>query len=530
VELSSDQLLVLLFLIVAVGAMLVAAPALRVPYPILLVIGGVAIGFLPGMPELELPPDLVLVAVLPPLLYAGTFFTSLHELKVNMRPLGLLAVGLVIATTVVVAFVAHETIDGLDWGSAFVLGAIVSPTDPIAATTIAHRLGIPRRLVTIIEGESLINDGTALVAYRFAVIAVVTGSFSIWQAGLEFVYSVLGGIAIGLGVGWLIRQLRRRLDNPPLEITIALLSGYLAFIPAELANASAVLAAVTVGIYMGAHTSELTTAQTRVQGDAVWEIVVFVLNALLFVLIGLQLPVILDQLSGESAATLIGYGAIVSATVILVRIVWVFPATYLPRLLSRRIREHDPYPPWQYPAFISWAGMRGAVSLAAALALPLSTDAGSAFPGRDLILFLSFCVILVTLVGQGLTMPLVIRALGLESDQLAEKEETKARIRAAEAALARLEELLDEDWVRPDTAERLRGLYSFRRNRFAARFDREDDGAIEEQSLAFQRLRRELLDAERQMLDDLQREGVITDQVRQRVVHDLDLEDLRLDL
>jgi Na+/H+ antiporter len=530
VELSNEQLLVFLVLLIAVAGMLVVAPTLRIPYPIVLVIGGVALGFLPGMPELELPPDLVLVAVLPPLLYAGTFFTSLHELKLNMRPLGLLAVGLVITTTVIVAVVAHTTIDDLGWSSAFVLGAIVSPTDPLAATSIARRFGVPRRLVTIIEGESLINDGTALVAYRFAVVAVVSGSFSLWHAGLEFLYSVIGGIAIGLGVGWLIRQLRRRLDNPPLEITIALLSGYFAYIPAGLAHTSAVLAAVTVGIYMGAHTSELTTAQTRVQGDAVWEIVVFVLNALLFVLIGLQLPVILDQLSGEPAGTLLAYGVIVSATVILVRIAWVFPATYIPRLLSGRIRKRDPYPPWQYPAFISWTGMRGAVSLAAALALPLTTDAGAAFPGRDLIQFLAFCVILATLVGQGLSMPLVIRALGLESDRLSEKEETKARIRAAEAALARLEELLEEDWVRPDSAERLRGLYSFRRSRFAARFDRDDDGAIEEQSLAYQRLRRELLDAEREMLDQLRRDGVINEQVVQRVVRDLDLEDLRLDV
>src|SRR5687768_17368529 len=233
------------------------------------------------MPELELPPDLVLVALLPPLLYAGTFFTSLHELRVNLRPIGLLSIGLVVATTVAVAVVAHATIDGLGWGPAFVLGAIVSPTDPVAASSIAHRLGVPRRLITIVEGESLINDGTALVAYRFAVAAVVTGTFSIWNAGLAFVGSVLGGIAIGLAVGWLIRQLRRRLDNPPLEITIALLSGYFAYLPAELLNASAILAAVTVGIYMGAHTSELTTAQTRLQGDAVWEILVFLLNALL---------------------------------------------------------------------------------------------------------------------------------------------------------------------------------------------------------------------------------------------------------
>jgi CPA1 family monovalent cation:H+ antiporter len=528
-ELSNGQELVLLSLLVAVAALLVLAPAVRIPYPILLVLGGIALGFVPGMPELQLPPDLVLVAILPPLLYAGTFFASLHELKVNLRPIGLLAVGLVVATTVAVALVAHAAIDGMSWATAFVLGAIVSPTDPVAAGSIARRLGVPRRLITIIEGESLINDGTALVAYRFAVAAVVTGSFSLWNAGLAFVGGVVGGIAIGLAVGWLIRQLRRRLDNPPLEITIALLSGYFAYLPAELLNASAVLAAVTVGIYMGAHTSELTTAQTRVQGDAVWEIVVFLLNALLFILIGLQLPVILDKLSGESASTLVGYGAIVSATAILVRLVWIFPTAYLPRLLSRRIRERDPYPPWQFPVLIAWAGMRGAVSLAAALALPLSTDAGEAFPQRDLILFLTMCVVLATLVGQGLTMPLVIRLLGLEADRVSEKEEGKARIRAAEAALARLEELEGEDWVREDTAERMRGLYNFRRSRFAARFDDADDGAIEERSVAYQRLRRELLDAERGMLDELRREGVITEQVMHRVERDLDLEDLRLD-
>jgi CPA1 family monovalent cation:H+ antiporter len=529
VHLSSESELVLLTLLVAVAAMVVAAPRLRIPYPILLVLGGLALGFLPGMPNLELPPDLVLVAVLPPLLYAGTFFTSLHELKLNLRPIGLLAVGLVITTTVAVAVVAHELVDDLPWASAFVLGAIVSPTDPVAATAIAHRFGVPRRLVAIVEGESLINDGTALVAYRFAVAAVVTGAFSIWDAGLEFVGDVAGGILIGLAVGWVIRQVRRRLDNPPIEITLALLSGYLAYLPAELLHVSAVLAAVTVGIYMGSHTSELTTAQTRVQGDAVWEIVVFVLNALLFVLVGLQLPVILDELSGQPAGTLLGYGAAVSATVILVRIAWVYPATYLPRRLSRRIRERDPSPPWQYPAFISWTGMRGAVSLAAALAVPTATDTGAPFPGRDLILFLSFSVILVTLVGQGLTMPVVIRWLGLEVDERVAHEEAKARIKAAEAALARLEELTTEDWVRDDTAERIRGLYTFRRNRFAARFDDGDDGALEERSIAYQRLVRELLDAERETLDELRREGRISSEVAQRVVRDLDLEDLRLD-
>jgi Na+/H+ antiporter len=527
VELTNEQLLVFLALLVAVTAMLIIAPTLRVPYPIVLVIGGVAVGFVPGMPELELPPDLVLVIVLPPLLYSATFFTSLHELKVNMRPIGLLSVGLVILTTVVVAAVAHAVIDGLSWSSAFVLGAVVSPTDPIAATAMARRFGVPRRLVAIVEGESLINDATALVALRFAVVAVLTGSFSLWEAGLEFAYSVAVGVAIGLGVGWLVRHLRRRLDNPPLEITIALLSAYLAAIPAELVHASAVLAAVTVGVYMGAHTSELTTARTRVQSDAVWEIVVFLLNALLFVLIGLQLPVILDELSGEPAGTLLLYGAIISVTVIVVRFVGTYAAGYLPRLVSRRIREREL--PWQHPAFVSWAGMRGAVSLAAALSLPLTTDAGDAFPARDLILFLTFCVIVATLVGQGLTMPLVIRALGLESDRLAEAEEAQARIHAAEAALARLEELLDEDWVPDETAERLRGLYAFRHGRYTARHLGEDESAHEEQQAAYQRLRRELIEAEREVLHELRREGTITEHVAQRVVRDLDLEDIRLD-
>lgn len=528
-DLTSGQELVLLTLLVAVAAMLVVAPALRVPYPILLVLGGLALGFLPGMPELELPPDLVLVAVLPPLLYAGTFFTSLHELRVNIRPIALLSVGLVIVTTVAVAVVAHAIIDELTWPAAFVLGAIVAPTDPVAATAIAHRFGVPRRLVAIVEGESLINDGTAIVAFRFAVAAVLTGTFSIWDAGLSFLVSVAGGVAVGLGVGWLVQQVRRRLHNPPIEITLALLSGYLAYIPAELLHVSAVLAAVTIGVYMGSRTSELTTAQTRVQGDAVWEIVVFLLNALLFVLVGLQLPVVLDRLSGEPTGTLLAYAAIVSATVVLVRIAWVFPATYLPRLLSRRIRERDPYPPWRYPAFISWTGMRGAVSLAAALAVPATTHAGAPFPGRDLILFLAFSVILVTLVGQGLTMPLVIKLLRLEAGSAVEREEAKARIKATEAALARLEELVGEDWVREDTAERMRGLYTFRRNRFAARFDDADDGAIERRSAAYQRLVRELHDAERALLDDLQREGRITPEVAQRIGRDLDLEDLRLD-
>jgi CPA1 family monovalent cation:H+ antiporter len=281
---------------------------------------------------------------------------------------------------------------------------------------------------------------------------------------------------------------------------------------------------------VGWYTPELTNPQTRLQGDAVWSILTFLLNALLFGLVGLQLRPILDSLSGQSTATLIGDAAIVSAAVIGTRLFWIYPATYLPRFLFRRVRERDPYPPWQYPTLIGWAGLRGAVTLAAALALPLTTGSGTPFPHRDLLIYLAFCVIFATLVLQGLSLPLLIRLLDLEDDGSAAKEETKARIYAADAALARLEELAGEDWVREDTAERLRGQYRFRQSRFSARFDAEDDGAIEQRSQDYQRLRRELLDAERRAVVELRRLGRINDDVMNVVQRDLDLEDARLDV
>ena len=523
-HLDAQDGIVVLGLLATVAALLALAPKVRIPYPILLVLGGLAIGLFPGMPELELRPELIFFGVLPPLLYGTAFFTSLRDLRVNIRSIGLLAVGLVAATTAGVAVVAHAFVDDLTWPSAFVLGAIVSPTDPIAATAIARRLGVPRKLVTIVEGESLVNDGTGLVLYRVAVAAVLTTTFSASHTGVLFVVSAVGGVAVGLGVGWVIRNVRRRLDNPPAEVTISLMTGYFAFISADLIGVSAVLAAVTVGIYLGWYTPELTTSQVRVQGRSTWEIFVYLLNALLFVLVGLQLPIILDDLGGISARELVGYGALVAATVIAVRFGWVFLVMAAPKRLRGAKQT------WRGSVFLSWTGMRGALSLAAALALPLETDAGDAFPGRPLIIFLTFVVILVTLVGQGLTLPFVIRALGLEDDGIEDREDAKARIRGAEAALARLEELAGEEWVRDDTAERLRGAYQFRTNRFRARFDDSDDGSIEERSLAYQRLRRELLAAERDAVFELRRAGVISDEVMHRVARDLDFEDLRLDI
>jgi Na+/H+ antiporter len=529
VQLGAHDELVLLALLVAMAALLLAAPLARIPYPIFLVLGGLALGFVPGIPNLRLPPDVVLVAVLPPLLYLSAFFTSLRDLRMKARPISLLAVGLVVVTTVTVAAAAHWWIDDFSWKAAFVLGAVVSPTDPIAATSIASRLGVPRRVIAVIEGESLVNDGTALVLWKVAVAAIVAGTFSAWDLGLQFVWGIVGGVGIGLIVGYFVAELRRRLHNPPLEVTISLMTGYFAFLPASAAGASGVIAVVTAGVYLGWRTPELTSPQGRIQGAAMWEILTFVINALLFTLVGLQLPHILDALQGTSTTTLVLDGALVVAAVIATRLVFVPIFLFLPRWLSGRVRQLERPPLW-YPLVVSWAGMRGAVSLAAALAIPLTTDAGGAFPNRDLIVFLAFCVILGTLVLQGLTLPSLIRALGIEDDGLAEREDSKARVKAADAALARLEELEREDWVRDDTAERMRGFYNFRRNRFGARLDGDGDGEIETRSTDYQRLRRELLGAERDAIVDLRRSGLINDDVMHRLQRDLDLEDLRLDI
>jgi CPA1 family monovalent cation:H+ antiporter len=524
---SPEDSLALLAILAAVAFLLVAAERTSIPYPILLVVGGLGLGFIPGIPDVQLPPDLVLVAVLPPLLYGTAFFTSLRDLRENAFAITLLAIGLVLSTMIIVAVIAHELIPGLSWSCAFVLGAIVSPTDPTAATAIAERLGLPRRLVALIEGESLVNDGTALVAYKFAVIAVVSGSFSMADAAGSFALNIVGGIAIGLGVGFLIRQVRRRIKDPALAITLSLMSGYFAYLPAMALDVSGVLAAVTIGIYMGWYTPELTTWQTRLQGIAVWEIAFFLLNALLFALVGLQLPVIVDALAGYSAAQLVGYAAAVAAAVVAARFLWVVPGTYLTAWERKNKR---PIPnPGLASIVLGWSGMRGAVSLAAALALPLSTDAGDAFPNRELIIFLTFGVILASLVVQGLSLPTVVKLLGLEDEGRVEKEETKARIFATEAALSRLEELAGEEWVRDDTVERVRGMFNFRRERFRSRFDPESDGEVEARSLDFQRLMRELVDAERQAVFDLRRERRIDDLVMRRVIRDLDLEEARLD-
>jgi monovalent cation/hydrogen antiporter len=523
--------LVLLGVLLGVAVLLVIAYRVRLPYPILLVAGGAALGFFPGLPSVELDPDLVLVIFLPPLLYAAAFFSSLRELRDNLRPIALLSIGLVVFTTLLVGVVAHAVVDDLSWAAAFTLGAVLSPTDPVAASAIASRAGAPRRFVTIVEGESLVNDSTALIAYKVAVGAVVTGSFSLMEAGGQFVLNAVAGVAIGIVAGAVVARVRRVTDDAPTEITISLLTPYFAYLPAEALGVSGVLAAVTSGIWLGWRSPELITPATRLQAFAVWEVLVFILNAALFVLVGLQLRTVVERISDDYAPSdLMLWAAVIAAAVIVIRFLWVFPATYLPRVLSRRIRESDPFPPPKHVLLVAWTGMRGAVSLAAALAIPLTVDGGGPFPGRDLIIFLVYTTILVTILGQGLTLAPLIRLLGIEDDGAQERLEVKARVKAAKRAIARVDELAGEEWVREETAGRMRGLYEFRIRRFRARFDDDDDGALEDGSLAYQRLRREVLEAERSEIVRLRNEGFINDEVMHRIERDLDLEDTRLEL
>jgi CPA1 family monovalent cation:H+ antiporter len=412
-----------------------------------------------------------------------------------------------------------------------VLGAVVSPTDPVAASAILQRLSVPRRVLTVVEGESLINDATALVAYRVAVIAVVSGSFSIADAGLRFVAGAAGGVAIGLAVGWVIAEIRARLDDIQISVTISLLTGYAAFIPADLVGASGVLAAVTAGIYMGIRGPRIISPRTRLAGSFVWELLDFLVNATLFVLVGLQLHSVVDALGGYTRSELATYALAVSGVVVGTRMVWFFTTPYLIRLLDRRPSQRARRVGAQQRFILAWGGMRGAVSLAAALALPLTTDAGEPFPARDLIIFLTFAVIFATLVLQGLSLPSLIRRLGIGADDDSDRtEELRARLVAAKAALAEIDALAEEDWARDDTLERMRALYEYRKRRFAARAGKIEDDGYEDRSLAYQQVVQAVLGAQRVALIDLRDRREISNETMNRVLRELDLEESRLEI
>lgn len=519
-----DVLVGVVVLASLVAALVWIARRLRVPYPILLVLGGLGLGFVPGLPRIQLAPDLVLLLFLPPILFDAAYKTSLRELWRIRRLVSLLAFGLVLITTLAVASVTIWLAPDVPLAAAFVLGAVVSPTDSIAATAVADILGLPRWLVNVIEGESLLNDATALVAYRFGVAAAVSGSFSPGGAGVSFVVIVLGGVAIGLLVGAALNFLFAHLDDPEVGVLVTLIAPFAAYLPAEAVQVSGVLAAVTAGLWHGWRAPRVLSSETRALAAGAWETMVFAANGMVFLLIGLELPHVLQVVAGRPPLVLAGLAAGTAVTVIVVRLVWVFVAAYLTRrVLGRRDERWRPGYGREF-AVLGWSGMRGAVSLATALALPLAPP----FPERDLIVFLTYTTILATLVGQGLTLPLLIRALGVGGGSGAGRDLAKARRAASEAALRRLEELETEIPGHVPLIESLRAQQQHREEHYD-RVLAGDDGEPDAEQREHELIRRQVLAAERAAVVDLRERGEISNADLREIERGLDLEELRGD-
>ncbi|MGE5540180.1 MAG: Na+/H+ antiporter [Gemmatimonas sp.] len=525
-----DTLQILLSLLVVVGAVAVVAKRLEIPSPILMVAAGIVLALIPGLPTIELAPEFVLLLVLPPLIYSAAVAMSWREFRFNLRPIALLAVGAVVVTTAAVAAAAHWLL-GLPWTVGFVLGAIVSPPDTVAPLAIARRLYIPRRLLVVLEGEGLANDATALILYRFAVAAVATGAFSFPHAVGTFGAIVVGELAWGLVVGWGMLRLRRWVGDPRVEILLSILTPYLAFWVPEHLGGSGVLATVTAGLYISWNGLRLISAATRLQGIFFWDFLVYLIEGLVFVITGLQTRTLIGQIGDHTTSELVTSIVVVSAVVIATRFLWVFPATYVPRWIVPGLAKRDPPPPWQMPFALAFTGVRGVVSLAAALAIPLTTASGAPFPNRDLILLLTFAVILVTLVGQGLMLPTVIRALGLAHSGRAERrderhEEHIARREALHAALDRINEVAAERKLPHDVVEPLR-MRVRDRIRHLEDLSDGDDGHKKLSDLR-DSVECLLITTEREHVNHLFRNGKIKDEARRRIERDLDLREAQL--
>ena len=527
VRTSSSLLFVLL---AAIAGVAIVAKRLKIPYPIAFVIGGSALAFVPNLPPLNLNPDWIFLIFLPPLLYSGAWETDLKSFKANLRPIGLLAIGLVIFTTGIVAVVAHRMLPGMGWAAAFVLGAIISPPDAVAAGAVFERFSIPRRVLVILDGEGLVNDATALVIYRFGVAAVVTGTFSLGQASLAFVGVALGGVLAGLvfAVGLVaLTKLFRRFDlgDSLIENTLQLVAPYTAYSLGEALHISGVLATVAAGMYVSRQSSEIYDAEGRLVASSVWELMIFLLNGLVFLLIGLQLrPIVHDPAFARSQ---LWAGLGIALLVIAVRIAWVYPASYLPRVIFPSIARREGPLNLRYVFVMAWSGMRGIVSLASALALPLSLSNGKPFPGREEIVFITFCVIFVTLVLQGLSLIPLLKWLKVDAGDDFEQREIEVRVLALRAGIARLRELeqtfdTTEQW---EVEGRILGEYDYR----IAHLSGHLDGSISADDIAYDhKLQQESLQAERREIARLRDVGEIPDDIYRRVQYDLDLADERL--
>jgi CPA1 family monovalent cation:H+ antiporter len=519
-----------LVLLAATAALRLLADWLVVPPPVLLVLGGALLAVVPGLPRLAISPEVVFLIFVPPLLYFAAFATSWRDFRDNIRPISFLSVGLVLATMAAIAAVAHRLAPELTWPAAFVLGAIVSPPDPVSVTAVTERLGIPRDIVTILEGEGLLNDATALVAYRMAVAAVVAGGFSLGQASLKFLWAAVAGVGVGLGVGWAIAWIREKVrDTSVVTNTISILTPFVAYIPAEKIGASGVLSVVATGLYIGRWNPRVVTPQARTQGVAVWQMIVFLLEGLVFILIGLELPLVLGALRTYHPRTLLLLAFAVSGTAILVRLIWVFPSVYLSSAIRRLFGFKERHFRWRGVAFVGWAGLRGGDSLVIALAIPMTVASGGPFPGRNLILFLTFSVIFVTLVLQGLSLKAVIRLLGLKPDPRAAEEEVRAQARMAEAGLRALRSLSAEDLPSREARQALEEKHRHRSHRYAARVRGERHDRDEARTEAYRRLRLGMIDAERDALLKMRDDDEISDEVMRDLQNGLDLEQVLLE-
>jgi monovalent cation/hydrogen antiporter len=517
----------LILLAVLAGAALLAR-RINVAPAILLLLTGIALAFVPGMPSVELPPELVLLVVLPPLIYSASVAMSWREFKSNLRPIILLSVGCVIFTAFAVAAATHYLI-GLPWGVGFLLGAIVAPPDVVAPLAIARKLGMPRRILIVLEGEGLANDATALILYRFAVAAISTGLFSLPKATGTFAAIVVGEMLFGAAVGWLSLRTRHRARDPQVEITLSLITPYIAYWIPEHFGGSGVIATVACGLYMSWNGPLLISSATRLQGIFFWDLVIYLIEGLLFLLTGFQMRLLYEKSKAFPLDDILFATALVAVIVIVARFAWVYPATYLPRLINRRLRERDPMPSWRTVFVIAFTGVRGAVSLAAALALPFALPNGDAFPYRDLILFVSFGVIFITLVGLGSGLPLVVRWLGVARDgrdeHIAEHEqEIAARREALAAALRSLDAITDDRELSDEVVKLLRARHEIRANQLPDTLD-PDQHDVSAEGTA---LTRELIGAERKFIHALLRDGKITDETRRRIERDLDLEEASL--
>ncbi|MGW4437875.1 Na+/H+ antiporter [Streptomyces sp. NPDC004596] len=518
----------LLLLVAGSAAVAGAARRTPLPAPLLLVAVGLAVSYIPGVPDYRLDPEVVLPLVLPPLLYTSASDSSYLDLRAQVRPVALLSVGYVLFATVLVGWAAYLVIPGMPLPAALVLGAVVAPPDAVAATAVARRVGLPSRITTILQGESLLNDATAITAYKVALAAAI-GEGATWAGGIEeFLIASVGGVGVGLLLMAPLHWLRTHLREPLLQNTLSLLIPFVAYSVAEQVHASGVLAVVVVALYLGHRAWEVDFA-TRLQEEAVWKMVAFILESAVFALIGLQLPVVLKGLGEYEGLTAAWYAVVIFVVVVLARFVWVYPAAFVPRLLSERIRTREENPTWRGAMVTSWAGMRGVVSLAIAFSIPLTVHGGHPFPQRNLILFLTFTTVIGTLVLQGVTLPPLIRLLKFPSrDRQAETlAEANAQAQASLAAESRLEALLSDErnTLPPPLADRLRSVLERRRNAVWERLGQVNPVTGESVDDTYSRLSREMISAEREVFVRLRDHRYIDDEMLRALLRRLDLEE-----